>query len=182
MLNEHCANVKNEKRQHKIDELTQDLITIEESIAHSDKTESRLDALIAQDYRQLNTLTKSMMDSIKLLARNRFTIQFQPFKKAYNNYRDDHVLFRHLTQAHGFLRDPGTYVEVVLFPAACFQPKVIGIINVMSPKGPTVGERRFSVSISTLTTARTSFCWWHDLFRALVRQLRRCLVTVIEEA
>lgn len=42
-------------------------------------------------------------------------------------------------------------------------------------------ERRFGVSISTLTTAKTSYCWWQDLFRALVRQLRRRLVTVIEE-
>jgi len=74
------------------------------------------------------------MEGIKILARNLFTIQFQPFKDAYDNYRDDHVLFRHLTQAHGFLRDHGTYVEVVLFPAACFQPKVIGIINAMLDK------------------------------------------------
>ena len=134
LLNEHCANTKNKKRQDKIDALTHDLITLEESIAHTDKTESRLDALIEQDYRRLNTLTKSMMDGIKILARNLFYIQFQPFKEAYNNYRDDHVLFRHLTQTHGFLRDQGAYVEVVLFPAACFQPKVIGIINAMLDK------------------------------------------------
>lgn len=42
-------------------------------------------------------------------------------------------------------------------------------------------ERRFSVSISTLTTSKTLYCWWQDLFRALVRQRRRRLVTVIEE-
>jgi len=134
LLNEHRANAKNKKRQDKINALTQELITLEENIAHTDKTESRLDALIEQDYRQLNTSTKSMMDGIKILTRNLFYIQFQPFKEAYNNYRDDHVLFRHLTQAHGFLRNQGNYVEVVLFPAACFQPKVIGIINDMLDK------------------------------------------------
>ena len=134
LLNEHCANAKNKKRQDKINTLTQELIILEENIAHTDKTESRLDVLIEQDYRQLNTLTKSMMEGIKILARNLFYIQFQPFKDAYDNYRDDPVLFRHLTQAHGFLRDQGTYVEGVLFPAACFQPKVIGIINAMLDK------------------------------------------------
>ena len=42
-------------------------------------------------------------------------------------------------------------------------------------------EQRFNVVISTMTTSKTLYCWWQDLFRALVRQQRRRLVTVIEE-
>ena len=49
--------------------------------------------------------------------------------EAYNNYRDDHVLFRHLTRSHGRLRDRGLVMEVLLFPEARFPPKVVGIIN-----------------------------------------------------
>jgi len=41
-------------------------------------------------------------------------------------------------------------------------------------------ERRFSLSISTMTTAKTLYCCWQDLFRALLRQRRRRLVTVME--
>ena len=69
------------------------------------------------------------MDSIKILARNMFYKLLRPFKEAYDNYRDDHMLFRHLTRAPGLIQETDNGVEIILIPQACFTPKVITIFN-----------------------------------------------------
>ena len=53
---------------------------------------SRLERLIEQNYVRLDTSNKSIMDALKILARNSFYKQFEPFKEGYDNYRDDHHL------------------------------------------------------------------------------------------
>ena len=100
-------------------------------MASTKKEVSRLEDLIEQDFRKLDSTKKALMDGIKITARNLFCLLLQPFKKDYNNNRDDHVLFRHLTRSHGFLCDRGAVMEVLLFPEARFPPKVMGIINGM---------------------------------------------------
>ena len=52
---------------------------------------------------RLDPEKKRLMDSLRVIARNVFYKALQPFKKAYNNYRDDHDQFRQLTQASGVL-------------------------------------------------------------------------------
>jgi hypothetical protein len=54
---------------------------------------------------RLDTSNKRLLDSLKLITRNAFYQALQPFKSAYNNYRDDHELFRNLTQADGVLSE-----------------------------------------------------------------------------
>ncbi len=36
---------------------------------------------------------------LKIISRNIFYEMLEPFKKAYDNYRDDHLWYRHLTQS-----------------------------------------------------------------------------------
>ena len=129
LLREHCAKKENPKRQKEIGALTQQLKEIEGEMAQTVKEESRLASLIEADFHKLDTLKKSLMDGIKITARNMFYLLFQPFKAAYNNYRDDHVLFRHLTRSAGLIQESDDSVEVLLLPEANFPPKVIGIIN-----------------------------------------------------
>lgn len=45
------------------------------------------------------------MDAIKLLDRNKFYLSFQLFKQKYDNYRDDHLIFRHLTKSAGIIEN-----------------------------------------------------------------------------
>jgi len=52
-------------------------------------------------------------------------------KVEYDNYRDDHMLFRHLTRSPGLIRETDNSVEIILIPQACFPPKVITIFNSM---------------------------------------------------
>jgi hypothetical protein len=131
LLHKHCAKRNNKNREQAIDQLTKRLAEVEAEMANTNKEVSRLETLIEQDFRKLDSAKKALMDGIKITARNLFYILLQPFKEAYNNYRDDHVLFRHLTRSHGLLRDRGPVMEVLLFPEARFPPKVVGIINDM---------------------------------------------------
>ncbi|MCP4378324.1 MAG: hypothetical protein GY794_19380 [bacterium] len=131
LLQKHCAKRNNKKTQEDIEQLTKRLEELEVEMLSTDKEVSRLEMLIEQDFCKLDNAKKALMDGIKITARNLFYILLQPFKEAYNNYRDDHVLFRHLTRSHGLLRDRGAVMEVLLFPQARFPPKVAGIINEM---------------------------------------------------
>ncbi len=129
LLQKHRAKKENPKREQKIEALTQQLKEVEDKMVQTDKEVSRLAALIEDEFYKLDTLKKSLMDGIKITARNLFYLLFQPFKAAYDNYRDDHVLFRHLTRSTGLIRDMPNSVEVLLLPEANFPPKVVGIIN-----------------------------------------------------
>jgi hypothetical protein len=90
---------------------------------------SRLLFLIDEKFVRLNTRNKYLMDALKFLARNSFYTLLQPFKQAYDNYRDDHVLFRALTHSDGVIRLGEDEVEIVLLPKPMYQPKVRGIIE-----------------------------------------------------
>ncbi len=76
----------------------------------------RLEFLVQQDFVRLDTHSKQLMDAIKIIARNAFYKMLQPFKEMYNNYRDDHVLFRNLTRSDGLLRQNGNVIEIFPLP------------------------------------------------------------------
>jgi hypothetical protein len=93
------------------------------------KLVSKLDELIEKDIKKLDTDTKSFMDAIKLLARNMFYAAFSSFKEKYNNYRDDHVLFRQLTLSAGMITTNNQMCQIKLLPQMEYQPKVKKIIS-----------------------------------------------------
>ena len=67
------------------------------------KEVSRLDTLISQGAVRLRGEKKYLMDVIKITVRNLFYEMLAPFKQAYDNYRDDHVWFRHLSHSAGII-------------------------------------------------------------------------------
>lgn len=129
LLNEHCAKHNNKSREDKIADLTQQLDKLKEKIDQTEKEVSRLERLSEEGFQKLDTSKKAIMDSIKILARNMFYKLLRPFKEAYDNYRDDHMLFRHLTRSPGLIQETDNGVEIILIPQACFTPKVITIFN-----------------------------------------------------
>jgi hypothetical protein len=102
---------------------------ITKKLEETKKEGSKLEEMIGNEYKRLDTDNKSYMDGIKIIARNIFYKCFQPFKKKYDNYRDDHVIFRHLTQSHGLVSFEDDKVTVVLFPTAHYPPKLRKIID-----------------------------------------------------
>ena len=129
LLKEHQKKKNNTKREEKIEQLTARLAQIEDRLKTTQKEMSRLEFLVQQDYVRLDTHSKQLMDAIKIIARNAFYKMLQPFKEMYNNYRDDHVLFRNLTRSDGLLRQRGDTVEIILLPTPHYPPKIRTIVK-----------------------------------------------------
>ena len=72
---------------------------------------------------------KRLMDNLRVIARNVFYTALEPFKKAYNNYRDDHEQFRQLTQCSGVLEVIREEIVAHLMPRVNYAPRVRRIIN-----------------------------------------------------
>ncbi len=129
LLQNHRSKKTSGKREKKIEEVTSQLNEVEDHMATTQKMASRFQIAVDEDFYKLKMVQKPMMDSIKILTRNMFYLLLQPFKELYNNYRDDHVLFRNLTRSHGCIRLDDYFVHVVLFPTAHYQPKVRKIVE-----------------------------------------------------
>jgi len=129
LLNEHQHPGKSSVRQKKIKALTLQDEDLTRKMGQTQKEVSRLEYLIEENYRRLDVSSKKMMDALKLIARNVFYQSLQPFKEKYNNYRDDHELFRNLTRAHGVMITREDQVKVQLFPTAHYPPALRNTIN-----------------------------------------------------
>lgn len=116
-------------RQEQIQKLSKELAELEGKAQQAQKTESRLERLIAEKMVRLDPEKKRLMDSLRVIARNVFYRALQPFKKAYNNYRDDHDQFRQLTQASGVLEVHPDQIVVHLMPRVNYPPQLRRIIT-----------------------------------------------------
>ncbi|MBC8457744.1 MAG: hypothetical protein H8D67_07105 [Deltaproteobacteria bacterium] len=131
LFQEHQNPGKSPERTKKIHTLDQCLQDIDAKMKTTEKEMSRLRFLIDQQYVRLDTRNKTLMDMLKLIARNAFYKKLEPFKRMYDNYRDDHVLFRNLTHAHGLILQQSDSVEAVLYPTAHYPPKLRRIVEVL---------------------------------------------------
>ena len=117
------------ERQEQIQKLSGELAELEARIRKVQPTESRLEQLIAEKMVRLDPEKKRLMDSLRGIARNVFYAALQPFKKAYNNYRDDHEQFRQLTQASGVLEVGPERIVVHLMPRVNYPPHLRRILT-----------------------------------------------------
>lgn len=120
---------RKEKIWKNIKELNLILKDLEQERRKTVKKVSKIDELIEMDYKKLDTSAKDFMDAIKILARNIFYLSFKPFKDKYNNYRDDHYLFRHLSRADGKIQQDKNGLVIKLIPKMEFQKKIKNIIK-----------------------------------------------------
>ena len=113
----------------KIEALHQQVLQNDSEKDALEKEVSRIDQLIKQDMVRMDLSNKTLMDAIKISARNLFYRLFAPFKSAYDNYRDDHGHYRELTQCDGVLHWTGSVIEVHLVPQVNYPPKLRKIIE-----------------------------------------------------
>jgi hypothetical protein len=116
-------------RQEQIQKLSQELAELEAKAQQTQPGESRLERMIEEQMVRLDPEKKRLMDSLRVIARNGFYKALQPFKKAYNNYRDDHDQFRQLTQASGVLEVYPDEILVHLMPRVDYPPQLRRIIT-----------------------------------------------------
>ena len=112
-----------------VDRLREALEALLQERDNTTKEVSKIEDLIDQGYQKLDTNTKDFMDAIKILARNIFYLSFQSFKEKYDNYRDDHVLFRHLTLSPGYIEPTENNLRIWLTPQMEYPPKLKKIIT-----------------------------------------------------
>jgi hypothetical protein len=143
------------QRALKLDALHEQLIANQTEKDALQREVSRIDQLVAQDMVRLDTGNKTLMDAIKITARNLFYRAFAPFKAAYNNYRDDHDYFRELSQSAGVLRWTGADIEVHLVPTVNYAPKLRKIIdrllqdlNASAPQLPDGSDRKLRLRLT----------------------------------
>lgn len=130
------------------------LETKEQERKEINKKVSKLEDLIEQEYQILETNTKTLMDIIKIIARNIFYLTIQGFKDRYDNYRDDHVLFRALSMANGIIKVVDAEEIITLYPINEFTPKVKRIIrqtleeiNAMKPTMLNGSNRKITLKL-----------------------------------
>ena len=123
---------------------------------NTNKYVSKIEELTNNDYQKLDIDVKSFMDAIKIMARNIFYLTFEPFKREYDNYRDDHVIFRHLTRSGGFIeRTCDNNINVKLMPEMEYSPKLNAIIEntleLVNKKNPILPENNnMKINLSLL--------------------------------
>lgn len=74
------------------------------------------------------------MDVIKCLTLNLFYRLIESFRKEYNNYRDDHVIFRNLTQANGIAKLSHKTADIILCPTMNYPPKLRRTVELILQK------------------------------------------------
>lgn len=104
------------ERRETIEQGHRDIAAIQVQIAGTKAQESRLEAMIQAGMVKMEGQCKRLMDVLRITVRNLFYQALQPFKKAYDNYRDDHDYFRKLTQSPGALEVRPEEIVVHLMP------------------------------------------------------------------
>ena len=154
LLSEHQHPGRSSARLSKIDTLSLQDHQITQKMQETEKEMSRLEYLIKNDFYRLDVSSKKLMDVLKLIARNTFYKALKPFKEKYNNYRDDHAIFRNLTRADGVAISHEKVVEVYLYPTSHYPPKlhkivekILQLINANEPRMLDGSRRRIIVKL-----------------------------------
>jgi hypothetical protein len=150
-------------RQEQIQKLSGELAELDTQGEQAQQTESRLERMIEEKMVRLDPEKKRLMDSLRVIARNVFYKVLQPFKKAYNNYRDDHGQFRQLTQASGVLEVRPDQIVVHLMPRVNYPPRlrrmlatVLEGINAQTPVLPDGSHRRLKLRLAQRSEMKLS--------------------------
>lgn len=133
-ITENLELEKQELKQYhdsRILKLKSDIENIEDTMAVTVRDESRLDALIEGKYYRIDTVAKSVLDILRIQARNTFyEVLTEDFRPLYDNLRDDHVVLRTLIKAPGKIKTQNGILIVELFPEANFNEKTINAVKI----------------------------------------------------
>ncbi|MDP6736578.1 MAG: hypothetical protein QF732_08780 [Nitrospinaceae bacterium] len=125
---EETGGQKRQEMETEINTKTLELEKVEQCMMETVAEESRLQALIDEQYIRLEMRGKAFMDVIRLSCRNIFYCLMDVFRPLYENYRDDHVVLRELTRSIGIVEKREGMIRIQLMPAIEFQPKVKEVV------------------------------------------------------
>jgi hypothetical protein len=138
-------------------DITKSTKELEEKELQREQTEkmiSKNKELAQQGYERLDTEIKLYMDIIKIIARNIYYLSFKTFKNMYNNFRDDHAIFRNIICSNGFIGHKDGVMQIQISPELELTPKVEAIlttiineINQTEPVMPDGGNTKINLKI-----------------------------------
>ena len=126
---EEAGRKKSWELEAEISRKSREVEELEQRILETVTEESRLQALIEEQYVRLEMRGKAFMDAIRLSSRNIFYCLMEIFRPMYNNYRDDHVILRELTRSMGIIQKRDGLIDCQLLPAIEFQPGVRRLVS-----------------------------------------------------
>jgi hypothetical protein len=147
----HCM-----ARKSKAGEIEKMIGETEQELENTSREVSRLDTLISREAVRLCGDRKQLMDVIKITARNIFYEVIAPFIEAYDNFRDDHVWFRHIVRSGGVLEElPDRSLRCHLVGIEEAPKPVLRVLrgllekfNQSAPRLPGEGRRDFQLLIA----------------------------------
>ena len=151
---QRSAQTYQKRRATQIEQSEQRLSSYEEQLSNTLREVSRVDTLIEQGMVRLRTEKKHLMDVVKITARNLFYQSLEPFRKLYDNFRDDHVWFRHLTEITGLI-DACDQVKCHLienadYPRSVYEviEETLALFNQSAPQMPDGSGRKLELILA----------------------------------
>ena len=145
-----------EKWKQGIEKHHEKLEQISKQLKETDAEQSRIEYQIEREAVKMKGSKKRLMDALKVLARNLFYIMLDPFKGDYDNYRDDHVIFRNLTTSGGTIEADEDQVKCQLVLEPDYQPQIRQHLekyltkwNAQNPKFPDGSDRALTLHLIT---------------------------------
>ena len=112
-----------------IEALKDKISEVELELEEVPKEESRMQAVIEGKYLRLDTASKSVLDILRIMARNSSYELLKDFRPIYDNYRDDHVILRAITRAPGKIQAVNDRLIVELLPQGDFPKATVDKIK-----------------------------------------------------
>ncbi|MBT7166159.1 MAG: hypothetical protein HN904_25490 [Victivallales bacterium] len=106
----------------RICELEREIERIQDRIEEIPRTESRIQALIDQQYVRLRMRSRPLVDAVRITCRNIFRRPMDIFRPLFDNRRTDHAVLRALTRAPGIISATPERIDVRLIPTMTIEP------------------------------------------------------------
>jgi len=128
----------------------------EEQMQATAKAVSRIETLVTNETVRLCGRPKRLMDVIKLTMRNLFYQTMEPFKEAYDNFRDDHVWFRQWVRWGGVIEPSAEQTlrchlvgaEDAPKPVRRAIEKILADFNLANPRLPSNDPKPFELLLA----------------------------------
>jgi hypothetical protein len=102
--------------------LEQEIETIQARLEQIPATESRIQALIDEQYVRLRLHARPLADIVRITCRNVFRRAADIFRPLFDNRRTDHAVLRAITRAPGIVSATPERIDVRLMPAMTIEP------------------------------------------------------------
>ena len=106
----------------RICELEREIEKIQARLEEIPRNESRIQALMDQQYVRLRLRSRPLVDAVRITCRNIFRRPMDIFRPLFDNRRTDHAVLRALTRAPGIISATPERIDVRLMPTMTIEP------------------------------------------------------------